>query len=182
LFGDDEEPENGSDEHEVTALQVRGIALELYKQGEYAQAQELLSMLLDAGFEVPSTCCHLARIALVTDEIPTAREHSEQAWEHRSEGPRYVVARILWLRLAAEMAVGGPASPELLGLLKTALQPEDAQVEWSMEPVLEHLKSRVSPEGHALLTALVAALSFQEKMKELDAFAEWRQEEARSLE
>ena len=45
---------------------------------------------------------------------------------------------------------------------------------WSMQPVLEHLKPKLQENDHALLTALVAAMSFKEKLPELDNFEMWR--------
>jgi hypothetical protein len=50
-------------------------------------------------------------------------------------------------------------------------------MEWSMDPVLEHLKPRLTASDHALLTALVAALCDGEKLAELDLIPAWREAE-----
>ena len=171
----------------MTPQQERGIALDLYKQGDYANAQTLLAQLLSRGFEVPGTHCHLARIALVTGDAPGGTHHAAQAWEHRAEALRYVIPRILWLQLAARLlapadsADPGPAPAVLLGRLKTALVVDGAHMGWTMDPVLDHLKAELSPEDHTLLTALVAALSFPDRAADLDAFSAWREAVAQPL-
>ena len=164
----------------MTPQQARGIALELYKQGDYANAQTLLEQLLSHGFELPGTHCHLARIALVTGDTRGAADHAAQAWAHRADAPPYVLPRILWLQLAARLRApadspdAGPDPAVLIGRLETALAVEGVQMEWTMDPVLDRLKAELSPEDHALLAALVAALSFPDKVADLDAFSAWR--------
>lgn len=69
----------------------------------------------------------------------------------------------------------------LLGRLKTALSVDGAIMEWTMEPVLAHLQPQLSAESNALLTALVAAMSFPDKLAGLDQFALWREAEPRGL-
>ncbi len=166
--------------------QVRVRALTLYKQGEYTKASELLTQLLQAGYEILGTRLHLARIALVTDDISAAREQVTAAWEHRTEAPAYVLPRLLWLKLCLALLDNGstvqPEAQQLLGALKTALQAENACLEWTMDPVLAHLQPQLPAEAHALLTALVAALSFQTNIEKLDAFPLWRDTAAQPVE
>jgi hypothetical protein len=128
---------------------------------DYSCATRLLLRVLDAGFEIPSTCLHLARIALITGHDTGAREHVVEAWEHRGEAPPYVVPRILWLQLALLYTrpgeePGADTAAIILGRLKTALAREGAHMEWAMAPVLAHLQPRLPAEDHALLAAAVA--------------------------
>jgi len=44
-----------------------------------------------------------------------------------------------------------------------------------------HARPKLKPEAHALLTALVAALSFPDKLPALDEFSEWREAEPKTL-
>ena len=161
-------------------LTLRQLALKCFNIGDYPQAIMLLERLLEQKFEVPGTHCHLARIFLLTDRDDEAIRHVAEAWAHRSEAPPYVVPRILWLQLGLSLMQGidarslDSASSTLLGRLKTALQALDAHMEWTMDPVLEHLRPKLSGESHALLTALVAALSNRDAMDGLEVFQEWR--------
>ena len=161
-------------------LELRTAARDAYSLGDYVLAKSLLEPALAQGFEPPGTHVHLARIALVTGDPPGATDHASQAWAHRAEAPPYVVPRILWLQLAARLLAPadspdpGPDPAVLLGRLKTALAVESAHVEWTMDPVLDRLKAELSPEDHALLTALVAALSFAGKGDDLEAIPAWR--------
>jgi tetratricopeptide (TPR) repeat protein len=167
--------------HAILGQTMRGAALELYREGHYSEAAELLQMLLDTGFEVLSTRLHLSRIALVTDDLEAARNHTTEVWARRSEAPLYVLPRVLWLQLALDLLEGPedgsrePSPPLLLGRLKSALQAEDVHVEWTMDPVLQHLQSRIPDEALALLTALVAALSDRGRLPDLDRFDAWRE-------
>ena len=51
-----------------------------------------------------------------------------------------------------------------------------------MQPVLDHLKPRLSAPDHALLTARFAALNLREKAANLDAFPAWREAAPQALE
>jgi len=50
-----------------------------------------------------------------------------------------------------------------------------------MDPVLAHLQPKLPAEAHALLTALVAALSYADKLPALDEFPAWREVEPQAL-
>ncbi len=102
--------------------------------------------------------------------MPAAREHTEQAWAKRDEAPHNIIPRILWLQLAGVLLDGDAAGvAALLGLLKTALMSEDAIMKWDMARILALLQPKLAPDNHALLTALVAAMSFPEKLAEARA-------------
>jgi len=172
-----------ADKPGTTPLQLRTLALDCYRLGDYAQAEILLRRVLDQNYELPSTHCHLARVALLLDNLSAAREHADQAWSVRAVAPPYVVPRILWLQVAGAL-IGGDtiAVQQQLGRLKTAMSTDDAIMEWTMDPVLAHLQPKLSPDDHALLTALVAALSFPDKLTALEHFPAWREAVAIPLE
>src|SRR5207249_3206615 len=87
-------------ERGADGLGGRVAALEAYQAGDYAGAERLLRSLIAQRFEIPSTRCHRARIRLIQDRFEDAATEIAAAWEHRAEGPCYVVGRILWLQLA----------------------------------------------------------------------------------
>lgn len=80
----------------------RQEAYDLYRCGQYAEAEAVLTHLLEEGLEPPDTHCHLARLCLITDQIVMAREYVAQAWAARGNAEAYVVARTIWLQLALE--------------------------------------------------------------------------------
>ncbi len=169
----------------MTLTQARSFALEFYKRGDYAKANELLMVLVDGGFELPSSRCHLARIALMTERFSDAAREVAKAWALRAEGPAYVIPRILWLRLCLSLLELGVARthmvPLLIGQLKSALKPDDAFMEWTMEPVLSHVQSRLHVSDYNLLSTLVAALSDRAKLHDLESSALWRDQKPISL-
>jgi tetratricopeptide (TPR) repeat protein len=178
-----------SRKRDATPLELRTAALDAYQIADYRLAATLLARVLSAGFEIPGTCCHLARVALLTDDVGTADATLAQAWKQRAGAPPYVAPRILWLKLANALA-SGAAEPSavveatlthLLGRMKTALQAPGAHTVWAMDPVLDHLKPRLPGDAHALLAALVAALSDRANVAALDAFPAWREAEPLAL-
>lgn len=173
---------------EATPQDLRMCALDSYILGDYPMAQELLRRVLDAGFEIPGTACHLARIAFLNDDIAAVQQNVATAWLHRAEAPPHVIPRILWLRLAAMMVGGrhqqddtGAPIDSTLGMLKTALKARGAHMEWSMRPVIDHLKSKLRPEEIALLAALADAFAAQANLRHLEGFREWREARPRPL-
>ena len=157
----------------VPSYQLRDMAFELYKKGKYAQAKEPLMLMLQSGYEISSTRLHLARIALVTDDIPAVRKQLNLAWKHRRGAWPYVLPRILWMKLTISLLENGkddrPKVKKILGQLKTALQTENSHMEWTMAPVLEHLRAKLPAEAHAFLTALVAELSDEANIGETNS-------------
>jgi len=152
----------------------RTKALDIYKQGNYVEAEELLRSLIAAGFEIAGTHCHRARVLLMTDRIDEARQEVARAWEHRAEAPAYVVPRILFFQLL--FAMQEEANPSsIIGTLKSTLHAEDAQMEWTTQPLLEHFKPRFKPEAYALLEAIAAAINSRAAIAELDDFPLWRE-------
>jgi hypothetical protein len=166
----------------------RAAALQAYLAGDYARAEPVLRSLIVNGFEIPGMRCHLGRILLIQDRFEETLKEATAAWNHRAEAPAYIIPRILWLELALlcvsldEKEAGIQAAPVIIGRLKTALACEGAHMEWTMDPVLEHLQPRVSTEQHRLLAALVAALNDAKNLPVLEQFPAWRAAQPQPLE
>lgn len=163
-------------------LSLRQVALDCYSNGHYDLAERLLNRVLELGFEVSGTHCHLARVLLLGDREAEAREHVAAAWRARADAPAYVVPRILWFQLlfafrdlGASGGAPGNDGAGIIGRLKEALASDQGHLRWSMEPVLEKLTSWVSTDQHRLLAALVAALGEAGQMAALEEFAIWRE-------
>jgi tetratricopeptide (TPR) repeat protein len=161
-------------------LSYRQTAYSWFASGEYLQAAKMLRGLLEKGFEMAGNRCHLARVLLLTDRAQEAQEEVARAWEHRGGAPAYVIPRILWFRIAfARGQCGEIGSYDawlrlLFGQMKTALQSDNAFMEWTMTPVLEHLKPKLVESDYEILASLVSVLNDRTKMPDLDRFSEWR--------
>ena len=169
-------------------LTLRSLALDFFKLGEFAKAEELLNRILESGFEVPGTHHHLARICLMTDRNIEAQVHIAQAWRARAEAKSYIIARLLWLRLVTRLlcdqqsTTGDDTSKTILAQLKGLLQDDAAFMEWSMELVLKHLEGKLDVDALQFLSALVADMSDRNNLSVLDQHAVWRETEPQPLE
>jgi len=167
---------------------LRSLALDYFKLGEFAKAEELLNRLLESGFEASGTHHHLARICLMTDRFIEAQDHVAQAWNARAKAQLYVVARLLWLHLVTRLLCDPQSrtndgnSKTILAQLKAILQNETVFMEWSMEPVLKHLEGKLDVDALQFLSALVAAMSDRKSLSSLDQFAVWRETKPQPLE
>jgi tetratricopeptide (TPR) repeat protein len=181
---------------EQQLLALRQTALKLYRQGDYAKAEEILRGLVEAEFEMPTNLMHLARLCLITNRDSEAKELVVRALSYRANAPVYTIPRLLWFQLALDMLeqdqateIRGQMSATILGRLKTALQNDEAFMEWTMQPVLDHLhsklgigNSKLETQDLELLTALVAALNDAKNLSALDAFPVWRDAIPQTLE
>ena len=175
------EPAKTDARQRMTPEQLRGNALEHYERGEFERARQLLEALLLSGFEVVSTRLHLARIALIMDRSADAGQHVAEAWARRHDAKPYVVARILWMRALMAILDGTDCAP-FHGAAKERPGGRSAQMGWTMQPVLDHLKPRLTADDHALLSGLIAALGDRTNVEKLNAYPNWRDVAPRELE
>jgi len=158
---------------EMTPLDMRKRALEYFSLDDYSKAEELLYRVLAEKFELPGTYCHLVRIFIITNRLAEAKKHIEQAWVNLTVAPVYVIARILWFKIALA-DLEGKSDEKSLGQLKTVLQKEDAFMEWTMKHVLDHIKPQITEQQHAFLSSLVDGLSYKQNLAKLNDFKEWK--------
>jgi hypothetical protein len=165
-------------------LQIRGLALLAFELKEYIRAKELLTVLLEKGFELPGTYCHLTRVSLVLNDLTGAALQINLAWTHRKDAAHYILARILWFKLCLSFLEAGPVEDVqiIVGKLRTILQSEDVIMDWHMQPVLDNLKPKLQDNDHVFLTALVAAMSKRENLVKLDAFPMWKEAQPEPIE
>ena len=126
---------------------LRSLAFACYLKEDYRGAERVLRGLLEEGFEIPSTHCHLARVLLLMDRAAEARQHVALAWNQISDAPPSIVPRIVFFQLLFALQDGsrteagddeqGPARQ--IGRLKTALQSENSHAEWNIQAMLDHL-------------------------------------------
>lgn len=135
--------------------------MEAYKSGRINTARRLLASLILGKYQLASTNCHLARLDLLQDEIESVRNHVAEAWENRADAEPHVIPRIHWLNLAcAYIAAESFDDPnKILADLHASLDQAGAIVEWTMQPVLEHIKPKVTEAQYKLLAEFVDKMS-----------------------
>ncbi len=62
----------------------------------------------------------------------------------------------------------------VIGKIKAALRAPDAHLEWTIQPVLDHLRSRLGERNYQFLRALAEALNDPKAMPHLDEYPLWR--------
>jgi len=157
----------------ASLLSLRKLALQFYIRCDYKRAEELLRSVLNRDFQVPTNRCHLARVLILTDRENEAREEVVKAWDHREKGEPYMIPRILFFQALFDF-LDGNMPIQQFAKLKLLLKSESAFVEWKIQPVLDHLKTRLSQYSFDFLQALATALGDQKKLSNLDRFPEWR--------
>lgn len=157
-------------------VDLRSMALDLYVNGLFQEAEDIYRRLLQKGFEVPGTCTHLARVLIMADRETEARQIMKTAWQEGYIAPAYVRPRILFLTALLDLLEGGDIA-FTIGQLKSALAKGDAFLEWTISPVLDHLQPRLGPDNLALLKALADALNSRDQLPVLDdQFQAWREQ------
>jgi len=154
-------------------LSRRERAYQLFQRGNFSGAEELLRGVVAEEFEVASNRCHLARVLMMMDREPEAREEVSLAWSAREGAASYVVPRILFFRLLFAV-LDGQDLVEPIAQIKELLQDSSACSSWTIRPVLTHLRTRLSRPQYRFLKALADALSYFEHISALDEFPEWR--------
>lgn len=144
--------------HRADGGTLRNLALECVHSGDYARAEQIYRHLTTQNFELPSTLCHLARVYLATDRIAEAREVVSQAAEHLRTAAPYIAARIRFLQALLASVDGGDIAGPLAALTRE-LQAAGSHCDWHIEPALEGVRSRLTPESHTFFVRLAATLN-----------------------
>ncbi|EKD33623.1 MAG: hypothetical protein ACD_75C02640G0002 [uncultured bacterium] len=170
---------SGDDEQNL--ISVRSLALDLFVDGRYQAAERLYRSLLSREFEKPGTLVHLARVLLMQDRIPEARNAIARAWkltrkkEMRDQTSSYVLHRIFFFRILCAMLTRDDYSRPVAEL-KQELQDNPIRVTWSIGPVIEHLKPYVRPSDLEFVMAVAKAIDTTDNIERLNSFPIWRGE------
>ena len=173
LTSDEKNFEPGHPSIAISQSNLRSLATKYYEVKSYNEAEEILQILLHSSFEEASISHHLARICLITNRIAEAKDHIENAWQIRKEAKPYIVARLLWFKIALAF-LSKSSMEKYADQLKAVLQKDDAFTEWTMKPVLDHIKPQITEQQHAFLSTLVDSLSEKKNVEKLNEFPEWR--------
>lgn len=155
-------------------LRRRVRAYEVYLDGNYSGAEQLLRELIAENYETASNRCHLARALILMGRDLEAREEIALAWEARAAARPYVVPRILFFRYVFAVLDGGDCSDPLAEIKAVLVQGRNAHESWTIGPMLEHLRPRLGEENFVFLEALAAGLSDSANLGGLEEFSQWR--------
>jgi hypothetical protein len=108
----------------------------------------------------------------MTDRESEARTAVEQAANLLKESPAYVQGRIYFLKTLLQMLAGEDWQPGLKEI-KTVLADCNACLDWTLQPVLGHLKPKLKSEAYELMTRLLAAICDETKLPELESIEIW---------
>ena len=146
---------------EVNPNTLRARALELLENKQYAEAEKIYHEIIELNFELPGTLCHLARVQLLMGQEEEAEKSVRKAWKIRHKALRYVVPRIIFLRILLLMIKR--KDPSIwIGRMKHELQNPDSFLEWHIDPLLQILKSRLTTQNHQVLITLADSLQFKD--------------------
>jgi proteasome accessory factor A len=171
-------PENSDDQLDLDFLinndpyARRQEAADRILSGDYAGAEALLRVLLEERFCLPSTNCHMARVLLMTNREAEAREQIDMGWAIHRNAPTYVVGRMLCFRIIFALFDEADISG-LIEQIKATLQQPGADLDWTIRPMLDHLRPRFSDADFRFLDALAATLSNIRNMPQLEQFPQW---------
>jgi len=163
---------------------IRELALDAYRIDRIDYAEELLNRLVEMDFDLTGTHQHLARLCLLRDRSDDARRHVESGEVTLPTARSYIKIRQWWFWLLFEMLdhpefdLSGNTARYLLGQIKAASRKEFPFMMWTMEPVLEHLQSRLAPDHLILLTALMLATHDASGLAMMDEQPAWKSAEA----
>jgi len=152
----------------VPSLELREQALSLFKESYCAEAERIYLHLVKRGFELGSTYCHLARVCLMLDRFDDAFRHLDVAEQHCRERS-YVRARAIFLRIL-ECYLNQHPTGRLLAQLRQTLSEPGAFEDWTMEPVVDHLKTRerFTAAQIEILMILISVVSSVTNLPQLD--------------
>jgi len=143
--------------------------------GDYSGGETLLRGLLQEEFEVAGTRCHLARALMMMNREEEAREEINQAWAARAPAANYVVARILFFRCLFALLDGAAIEP-IVEQIQGALRELNSHMDWTILPMLKHLRRRLGKANLLFLEALAGALCDESGIRRLERFPAWRGE------
>jgi hypothetical protein len=109
----------------------------------------------------------------MTDREAEARQEINQAWAAREEAPAYAMPRILYYQCVFTV-LDAADTTTIVGQIKAALRAPDAHLDWTVQPMLDHLRSRLGEANYQFLKALAEALSGVSGLPDPDGFPPWR--------
>jgi hypothetical protein len=162
---------------------LRTNALYLVEDKNYEKAKIIYLILLIARFEISGTLVHLARLAILQDNYEESATYTELAERHPEDAADYIKLRILWFRLCFAMLRNNDEDEIIIILteLKKRFAEHYQLMEWSMQSVLECIKTKISNANYELLVNLIEAMSSEKVKAKLEAMKLWKKKKYNKL-
>ena len=157
---------------EVNPFILRSKAFSLMEMQRYMEAEDIYRQLIDMNFELPGTLCHLARVQFLSAQDKSAEESVEKAWQNRENAKKYVVPRIIFLKILYAMICNN--DPVFwIKKMKEQLNGPDVCMEWQIAPLLESRATMLGEEDYVFIYALAEALQSGSHIARLEYFKKW---------
>jgi hypothetical protein len=152
---------------------LRSKALDNLEKGDFAGAEKIYMDLIERKFELPGTYCHLARVQLLMRDEKAASKSVASAWKLRTEALKYVVPRILFLKILLLMIENRNPFFWIIRL-RTLLTADSASLEWDIESTIKTYELQLSVQNFVFLLALAEAIQRKDKVEKLERFGIWK--------
>jgi len=152
---------------------LRSKALDNLEKGDFAGAEKIYLDLIECKFELPGTYCHLARVQLLMHDEKAARKSVASAWKLRKEALKYVVPRIIFLRILFMMIENRNPFFWIIRI-QALLTDESASMQWDIETTIKEYELQLSEQNYLFLLALAEAIQMKDKVEKLETFGIWK--------
>jgi tetratricopeptide (TPR) repeat protein len=151
--------------------ELRLFALEMYWEGDYAEAEVLFRRLIEYRFELANPQCHLVQVLLMANRIADAGVEIARAFQHSGPASNDVKAHLHFLQALVGAIAGHDVTPALREM-EALLRIPNVTPGLDMK-VLEHVRARITPAQDTLMTTLARAFSSRGHMVELEQNPDW---------
>jgi len=147
---------------EKTLLKIfqafRNTAFHCTEHHKYEDAEKIYQLFLENHFELAGTACHLTRLYLLMGKEANARYYSEETFNHQKDAQPYVLVRILFFKILFELMDGKDTSI-LLQQINKLLESNDSRLLWTIQPVVDTVKNRLSSEDVKILESIITHIN-----------------------
>ena len=152
---------------------LRSKAWDNLDKGEFAVAEKIYQGLIEQKFELPGTYCHLARVQLLMRDEKAASKSVASAWKLRTEALKYVVPRIIFLKILILLIENRNPFFWIIRI-KALLTTDSASLDWDIETTIKTYELQLSELNFVFLLALAEAIQRKDKVEKLETFAIWK--------
>ncbi len=157
-----------------SAFRLRSEALDHLVGKRFEEAEKIYLHLIEIGFEVPGTYCHLARLYLLSNRDRMARKMVTRAWKLRRDAKVYAIPRILFFKIF--FCLCGNTNPGYwIRKMKTILSDCDCTLNWDVNLTIEAVKPKLNAETTEFLVALSQVISGDAEKEIMLGYNLWKQ-------
>lgn len=139
-------------------LFIRNLAYEYYENEMFNEAIEIYKFLVGNNFEIAGSCCHLARIYLITNKEIEARAVIAKASKLIAGEKLYVKVRILFFVILFGLLDGNDMENDI-NQIKQMLQVQEARLTWSIQSVIDTINPQLHENNLNLIQSLASLIN-----------------------